>query len=122
VANWLGLFGRYGIAGTTVHPVDGANQKITTQSFQAGFALLDLFKEGAKGTVSFLMPYNYTEGRNLLVSGGGNGAVQYELEVDYFYPINNNLAIIPNVTYVWNLNNFSDQNMFSFNVRTQFSF
>ena len=122
VANWLGLFGRYGIAGTTVHPVDGANQKITTQAFQAGFALLDLFKEGAKGTVSFLMPYNYTEGRNLLVSGGGNGAVQYELEVDYFYPINNNLAIIPNVTYVWNLNNFSDQNMFSFNVRTQFSF
>jgi Carbohydrate-selective porin, OprB family/S-layer homology domain len=120
----VGIFGRYGFADTKLNAqIDSRSGNINTQSFQFGFTVLDLFKRGAQGTVSFVMPFNYTKGRNYLVSGAGDGGIQYELEGVYFYPVTNNIAIVPNVQIIFNANNFnSNPTIAIFNIRTQFSF
>ncbi len=123
VTRGFGLFGRYGYATTNLNAANPARTgSIVTQAFQVGFALPDLFKEGAQGTVSFVMPFNYTSGRNYLIAGAGDGSTQYEVEGTYYFPITKNIAIVPNVTYVWNANNFSGQSIFVGNIRTQFTF
>lgn len=120
----FGLFGRYGIANTNLNAVDDDRDgSITTQSFQVGMAFPDLFKQGAVGTLAFLMPFNYTSGRQYLVSGGGDGGTQYELEGTYYWPVTPNIAIIPNFQVIFNINNFeSNPTIFIGNLRTQFSF
>ncbi len=120
----FGLFGRYGIAHTNLNAVDDDRDgSITTQSFQVGMAFPDLFKQGAVGTLAFLMPFNYTSGRKYLVSGGGDGGTQYELEGTYYWPVSPNIAIIPNFQVIFNINNFeSNPTIFIGNLRTQFSF
>jgi hypothetical protein len=70
---------------------------VNGQSFQLGVAFPDLFKPGALGTVSYLIPYDVTGGRQFLVSGGGNGGTQQEVEVSYRYPLNRNLAVMPSL-------------------------
>jgi hypothetical protein len=124
VASKIGFFGRYGISNTDLNAVDSSrNGSITTQTFQVGFAVLDLFKEGAQGTLSFLMPFFYSDGQEFLSSGAGDGGTQYELEGVYYYPINQNIAIVPNFQVLFNPNNFnSNPTVFVFNLRTQFSF
>ena len=47
-------------------------------------ATKDLGKEGALLTLSYVIPFSILDGRNFLVSGGGNGGVQYEFEVNYW--------------------------------------
>ncbi|KAM3106988.1 iron uptake porin [Phormidesmis sp. 146-33] len=120
----VGIFGRYGFADTRLNAqIKSRSGNINTQSFQFGFTVLDLFKRGAQGTVSFVMPFNYTKGRDYLVSGAGDGGIQYELEGVYFYPVTNNIAIVPNVQFIFNANNFSSNPTIAiFNIRTQFSF
>lgn len=120
----FGLFGRYGIAQTHLNAVDDDRDgSITTQSFQVGMAFPDLFKQGAVGTLALMMPFNYTRGRQYLVSGGGDGGTQYELEGTYFWPVTPNIAIIPNFQVIFNINNFeTNPTIFIGNLRTQFSF
>jgi len=128
--DWLltkgfGLFGRYSFSNSYISPTNPARSSgtLTAQSFQLGMALPDLFKEGALGTVSFAMPFNYTGGRNFLVSGSGDGGVQYDLEASYFFPLTRNLAIVPNFYVTFNPNNFSSNpTVFTGNVRMQFNF
>jgi hypothetical protein len=124
IADKFGVFGRYGFTDTNINPSDGSVPKgnIEAQMFQVGFAVLDLFKEGARGTVSFLMPYDITSGRENLVSGGGDGSTSYELEAAYYLPLTKNIAIVPNIQYIWNFNNFSGNDVFVGNLRTQFNF
>lgn len=122
---WLGLFGRYSYGsvaltseatGTRVGDVNG-------QSFQIGVAFPNLFKRGALGTVSYLIPYDVTAGRQFLVSGGGNGGTQQEVELSYRYPINRNLAVMPSFYWIMNPNNFStNPDIFLFNLQGQISF
>ena len=121
----LGLFGRYSWGRTAISPVNPTRSggDITVQSFQVGVGFPDLGKPGALGVVSFVMPHSYLSGRNLLLSGGGNGANQYELEMSYYYPINQNLAIVPAVYAIFNPNSFStNPTVYVANLRTQFSF
>ncbi len=124
VAKGIGLFGRYGYADTNLNAaISSRDGSITTQTFQVGLAFPDLFKEGAQATLSFLMPFNYTSGRKFLTSGGGDGGTQYELEGTYYLPLTNNIALIPNVQVIFNLNNFeSNPTIYVINLRTQFSF
>ncbi|MFN4816316.1 MAG: carbohydrate porin, partial [Pseudanabaena sp.] len=83
----------------------------------------DLFKEGALGVLSFVVPYSYSSGRNFLVSGGGDGATQYDLELSYYYPVTKNIAIVPAFYAIFNPNSFStNPTVFVGNLRTQFSF
>ncbi|MFP4007086.1 MAG: iron uptake porin, partial [Spirulinaceae cyanobacterium] len=121
----IGLFGRYTYGITNIDPVtvgrpDG---EIRAQSLQLGVAFPDLGKEGALGTVSYLLPFSILEGRNFLAAGGGNGGIQYEFEATYFYPLSRNIALVPAFYMIGNANNFSDNpNIYVFNLRTQFSF
>lgn len=124
IARRLGLFARYGFANTRLNAeIDARDGNIKTQSFQVGFALVDLFRRGAQATFAFLIPFDYTSGRQYLVSGGGDGATQYELEGTYFLPLTQNISIVPSFQIIFNANNFSSNPTIGiFNLRTQFTF
>jgi len=116
----MGVFGRYTYASTNLEPI---NQKINAQSIQAGLAFNDVGTEGAKATFSFLVPFDVLDGRQYLAAGGGNGGTQYELEASYFYPLSDNLAVVPSLYTIVNPNNFdTNPAIYVFNLRTQFSF
>lgn len=121
----LGFFGRYAYGSLNVYPttIGRAGGEINVQAFQLGLAFPDLGTEGAMGTVSFVIPQHILEGREFLVSGGGDGGTQVEFELNYYFPITDNVAILPSFYIVENPNNFSDNPaLFVFNFRTQFSF
>jgi len=120
----FGLFGRYGYAETNIFPkTNRPDGTIATQSYQLGFALPDLLKKGAVFTVSFLVPFDVTGGRRFLVSGGGNGGKQYEIEATYYLPITDHISIVPAFYVIANPNNFDNNpTIFVGNLRTQFSF
>ena len=123
--DWLGLFGRYSYGSTNLFPttVGRANGSVDAQSIQAGLAFPNLFKPGALATISYVRPFAITGGRNFLVSGGGDGGVQQELELSYRYPISPNFAIVPSFYWIDNPNNFStNPSVYVFNLQTQFSF
>ncbi|MEG4808665.1 iron uptake porin [Microcoleus sp. F8-D3] len=128
--DWLltrnfGLFGRYSYGQLEVNPVnrDRSGGDIKVQSFQVGMGFPDLGKKGALGVLSFVIPHDYISGRRFLLSGGGNGGTQYEVEGSYYYPITNNIAIVPAFYAIFNANNFDgNPTVFVGNLRTQFSF
>ncbi|MBE9185001.1 carbohydrate porin [Microcoleus sp. LEGE 07076] len=128
--DWLlgrnfGLFGRYSYGQVEVNPVnrDRSGGDIKVQSFQVGMGFPDIGKKGALGVISFLVPHDYISGRRFLLSGGGNGGTQYEVEGSYYYPITNNIAIVPAFYAIFNANNFDgNPTVFVGNLRTQFSF
>ncbi len=128
--DWLitknfGLFGRYSYGKLDINPVNPARSggDIRVQSFQLGLGFPDLGKKGALGVISFVVPHDYLGGRRFLLSGGGDGGTQYELEASYYYPIARNIAIVPTLYTIWNANNFdSNPTVFVGNLRTQFSF
>jgi hypothetical protein len=121
----FGLFGRYSWGSTNLTPVNPERGKghINSQSVQLGFALPDLGKEGAQANFSYLIPFSVVSGREFLVSGGGDGSVQYEFEANYYYPITNNIAIVPSFYVIVRPNNFgSNGPIYVGNIGTQFSF
>ncbi|AFY71680.1 Carbohydrate-selective porin OprB [Thalassoporum mexicanum PCC 7367] len=125
IAEHLALFGRYGTGRTSLNPANPTidNGVITMQSFQVGLAFPDLFKRGAQGMISFAMPYDVKSGSEFLVSGSGDGGTQYDLELVYFYPINRNIAIVPNLYFIFNPNNFSSNPTVTVaNLRLSFRF
>jgi hypothetical protein len=128
--DWLitprfGIFGRYSYGIVDINPVNPAREggDIRVQSFQVGLGFPDLGKKGALGVLSFVMPHDYLEGRRFLLSGRGDGGTQFDLEASYYYPINNNIAIVPAFYAIFNANNFDNNStVFVGNIRTQFSF
>lgn len=128
--DWLitpsfGIFGRYSYGSTEIDPVNKARSggNVDVQSIQFGFGLPDLGKKGALGVLSFLVPHDYLSGRRFLLAGGGDGGTQYELEASYYYPLTNNIAIVPAFYAIWNPNSFSSNpTVFVGNLRAQFSF
>ena len=128
--DWLitprfGIFGRYSYGRVNINPANPARSggNVRVQAFQAGLGFPDLGKKGALGVVSFVMPYDYLDGQEFLLSGGGDGGTQYDLEVSYYYPLTNNIAIVPAFYAIFNANNFeSNPTVFIGNIRTQFSF
>ena len=125
VADGFGLFGRYAYGSTNIIPlaVGRPEGEVNAQSVQLGAAFPDLGKEGALFTLSYLIPFSVIDGRNFLVSGGGDGGTQYEFEATYFYPLTQNIALVPAFYWIGNPNNFSDNpNIYVGNLRAQFSF
>jgi hypothetical protein len=121
----VGVFGRYSYGRTGINPVSPlrVGGDVTVQSLQLGLGFPDLGKKGALGVISYLIPHSYTGGKEFLLSGGGNGGQQQELELSYYYPINKNIAIVPSFYAIFNPNNFSSNpTVFVGNLRTQFSF
>ena len=116
----FGVFGRYGLGWTTLQPID---KLVRTQAFQAGLGFPDLLKKGSLGVVTFLMPMDIQQGRRFFAAGGGDGGTMYELEASYYYPITDNISLVPAFYAIFNANNFnSNPNIYVFNLRTQFSF
>lgn len=125
IASRVGIFGRYSYGSTHLTPVNPIRQSgdLNAQSFQLGVAFPDLGKKGALATVSYLIPFSILDGRKFLISGGGNGGTQYELEANYFYPLTRNMAIVPAFYLIANPNNFSNNpTIYVGNLRAQFSF
>ena len=86
-------------------------------------AFPNLFKQGAQGIISYVQPFDVLDGRSFLASGGGDGAVQQEIEVAYRYPISQNIALVPAYYYINNVNNFGDNpDIHVFSLQTQLSF
>ncbi|MFN9395933.1 MAG: iron uptake porin, partial [Pseudanabaena sp.] len=125
ISKGFGVFGRYSYGSTNISPTNPAiaGGSVNVNAFQFGLGFPDLFKEGALGVLSFVVPYSYSSGRNFLVSGGGDGATQYDLELSYYYPVTKNIAIVPAFYAIFNPNSFStNPTVFVGNLRTQFSF
>jgi hypothetical protein len=121
----LGLFGRYSYASTHLQPAgDGVSAgDVRAQSVQLGVAFPDLGKKGALATLSYVVPFSVLDGRRFLVSGGGDGGAQFQIEATYYLPVTDNIAVIPGFYLIGNPNNFSDNpNIYVGSLRTQFSF
>jgi hypothetical protein len=121
----FGLFGRYAYGSTHLTPADSTRPKsdVNAQSLQLGLAFPDLGKEGALATLSYVRPFSVLDGRKFLVSGGGDGGVQQEFEATYFYPLSDNVALVPAFYLIFQPNNFRENpNIYVGNLRLQFSF
>ena len=122
---WLGLFGRYSYGSTDLQVITPGRPdgEVNAQSLQLGLAFHDLLKPGSLATISYLQPFDVLDGRGFLISGGGDGSVQEELEVSFRYPITQNFAIVPSYYWIQDANNFGDNpDIHVFNLQTQFSF
>lgn len=116
----FGIFGRYNYATTRLKPIDGT---VRTQSFQVGLGFPDLLKKGALAVVTYLVPMDILRGERFFASGAGNGGTMSEFEASYYFPITNNIALVPAFYVIFNANNFSNNpNIYVGNVRAQFSF
>jgi Carbohydrate-selective porin, OprB family/S-layer homology domain len=133
VTKGFGLFGRYTYGNVNLTPTvlrpDGLNKgDVNNQSIQFGLAFPDLGKPGAQATLAFVVPSDvFQEGRKFLISGGGLGGrqygTQYDIEASYFYPINDNVSLVPAFYAIINPNNISSNpTVFVGNLRMQFSF
>jgi len=116
----FGVFGRYSFGNTNLKPI---NKAVDVQSFQVGLGFPDLGKKGALGVLTFLMPMDIQRGARYFASGAGDGGTMYELEASYFYPVTDNIALVPAFYTIFNANNFdSNPTIFIGNLRAQFSF
>lgn len=125
LAKRIGLFGRYSYGSTNIDPQTPGREdgEVNAQSIQAGLAFPDLGREGSLLTLSYGIPFSVLEGRNFLASGGGDGGTQWEVEATYYFPLTENIALVPAVYMVNNPNNFSDNpTVWVGNLRTQFRF
>ncbi|MFN7465664.1 MAG: iron uptake porin [Pseudanabaena sp.] len=121
VSKGFGLFGRYGYGTTNVNLTAGGSTNVVMQTFQVGAAFPDLFKEGAQALISFGMPFNFTSGKNFLVTG--QDGTQYDLELSYVYPISKNISLVPSFYTIFSPNNFSaNPTVFVGNLQAVFSF
>ncbi|MFZ4730376.1 MAG: iron uptake porin [Pseudanabaena sp.] len=98
--NSLGTFA----AGTT---------SVSPQTWMAGFAFPDLFKEGAMAGIAVGQPF---------ISNQIGNATQTNLELFYNFPVTNNIRITPDVQFVFNPNNTTGSTIFVGTLRTVFSF
>jgi hypothetical protein len=125
ITKGFGIFGRYYYSSTHISPINPGlrDGNINAQNIQAGLAFPDLGKKGALATINFVIPFDVLQGRRFLVAGGGNGGTQYEIGTTYFIPISQNIAIVPSLYVIGNINNFNDNPMvFVGNLQTEFRF
>ena len=128
--DWLitprfGVFGRYGYGYVNLFPKNAGipNGRVSAQAYLFGLAFPDLGKEGALATLTYMVPYSVTEGKNFIVSGFGDGGKQYEIEASYLFPLNDNMTIIPTFIAIGNPNNFkSNDTVFVGHFKLQFAF
>ena len=121
----FGIFGRYYYGSTHLDPRTAGLPRgnVNAQTFQLGLGFPGLGKQGALGTLSFLVPFDVRDGRNFLASGGGNGGTQYEIEANYSYPLTSSISLVPGFYVIKNINNFSDNpTVFVGTMRSQFLF
>ncbi len=99
--------GLFGVGATTTAT------SLSPQTFMAGIAFLDLFKEGAMAGIAVGQPF--------IESKIGN-ATQTNLEAFYNFPVSSNIRITPDVQFIFNPNNTSGSTILVGTLRTVFSF
>lgn len=119
------VFGRYSFSTSEIDPInplrDGGNVEV--QAFQLGFAFPDLGKPGALGTLAATIPFDVTDGEEFLVGGYGDGGTQVDVLASYYFPLNDNVGLVPMFFVSFNPNNFSENPpVYSIILRTQFLF
>ncbi|MGK7924407.1 MAG: iron uptake porin [Spirulina sp.] len=117
------LFGRYSYSTYHLTPRSSSRSEgdVELQAFQLGMAFPDLGKQGGMLTVDAVIPFNILSGRDFLISGNGDGGTEINVSANYFFPINDNISIMPSLFGVFNANNFNS-NPFIYGglLRTQF--
>ncbi|OIP70664.1 MAG: porin [Oscillatoriales cyanobacterium CG2_30_44_21] len=90
------------------------SNSLSPQTWMAGFAFPDLFKEGAMAGVAVGQPF--------IESKVGN-ATQTNLELFYNFPVTSNIRITPDVQFIFNPdNNSTNSTIFVGTLRTVFTF
>jgi hypothetical protein len=104
IANALPTYINAGITNTSISP----------QTWSAGLAFPDLFKEGALGAIAVGQPF--------IESNVGN-ATQTNVELFYRFPISEHIAITPDLQFIFNPNNNSTNSTITVGtLRTVFDF
>ncbi len=120
----MAVFGRYGfgsisnrgnaIALAIPNYTSSTNDSLSPQTWSAGFAFPDLFKEGSMAAIAIGQPF--------VESNVGN-ATQTNVELFYRFPISNNISITPDVQFIFNPNNNSSNGTITVgSLRTVFTF
>jgi len=125
VAHHFGLFGRYTYGSTHLTPqtIGRSRGDVNAQAVQGGLAFPDLGKEGALATLSYVIPFSVLNGRRFLISNFGDGGIENDFEATYYYPLTDNIAIVPAFYLITRANNFkSNPPIYVGNLRLQFSF
>ncbi len=125
VTSKFGLFGRYYYGNTNLDPVTPGVQggDVNNQSIQVGLAFPDLGKVGAQGTISFVIPSDVLRGEEFLISGAGDGGMQKDIEINYHFPVSDNIGIDATAIAILEANNFSSNDpIFVGTIRTTFTF
>jgi len=125
-AKGIAIFGRYGfgtIDNRGVVPGAFTNSlfvgapatagNLSPQTWMAGFAFPDLFKEGAMAAVAVGQPF---------IDRFVGNATQTNLELFYNFPVTSNIRITPDVQFIFNPNNTTGSTIFVGTLRTVFSF
>lgn len=128
-AKGVAVFGRYGFAGINTRnsiPLNASaslagfvntnttGTNLSPQTWMAGFAFPDLFKQGALAGVAVGQPF--------IESKVGN-STQTNVELFYNFPITSNISITPDITFIFNPNNNNANGTVTVGtLRTVFSF
>jgi hypothetical protein len=122
----IAIFGRYGFGNisnrgnaiATALPTyinaGATGDSLSPQTWSAGFAFPDLFKEGAMAAIAV--------GQPLIESTVGN-ATQTNVELFYRFPVSSNISITPDLQFIFNPNNNSGNSTITVGtLRTVFTF
>ena len=120
----IAVFGRYGFGnisnrGTAIalalpSYTTSTDGSINPQTWSAGLAFPDLFKEGAMAAIAIGQPF--------IESKVGN-ATQTNVELFYRFPFSSNISITPDLQFIFNPNNNSGNSTITVGtLRTVFSF
>jgi hypothetical protein len=120
----IAVFGRYGFGnisnrGTAISAAlptytTIANDSLSPQTWSAGFAFPDLFKEGAMAAIAVGQPF---------VENQVGNATQTNMELFYRFPISDNISITPDLQFIFNPNNNSNNSTITVGtLRTVFTF
>ncbi|MBV8885877.1 MAG: carbohydrate porin [Chroococcidiopsidaceae cyanobacterium CP_BM_RX_35] len=125
ITRGFGVFGRYTYGSTHLTPrnLNRSRGDVNAQAVQGGLAFPDLGKEGALATLSYVIPFSILDGRKFLISNLGDGGIENDFEATYYFPLTDNIAVVPAFYLITRANNFkSNGPIYVGNVRLQFSF
>jgi hypothetical protein len=102
----LGIFGRYGTANARVNSAIDSYSDISSNTYQIGFSLPDLFAPGNRLGVSFGQPIRVNSGTQNGVGLVPSGR-QSNIEVFYSFKLNDNITLTPDLQFISQANNIA---------------
>lgn len=102
----FGIFGRYGTANTRVNSAVDSYGDISSNTYQIGFSLPDLFAPGNTLGVSFGQPIRVNSGTQNGVGLVPSGR-QSNIEVFYSFKLNDNITLTPDLQFISQPNNIA---------------